>query len=53
MTRWGIALAVTVGVHRRIAEAIRDGDAHAARLAMRDAISQGFDRAAGRMEKNS
>ncbi len=45
------ALAVTVGVHRRIAEAIRDGDAHAARLAMRDAISQGFDRAAGRMEK--
>ena len=48
-----VALAVTVGVHRRIAEAIRDGDAHAARLAMRDAISQGFDRAAGRMEKNS
>ena len=48
-----VALAVTVGVHRRIAEAIRDGDAHAARLAMRDAISQGFDRAAGRMDKNS
>ena len=35
-----------------IAEAIRDGDSHAARLAMRDAISQGFDRAAGRMEKD-
>ncbi|MBB4052458.1 DNA-binding FadR family transcriptional regulator [Devosia subaequoris] len=47
-----VALEVTVGVHRRIAEAIRDGDSHAARLAMRDAISQGFDRAAGRMEKS-
>ena len=47
-----VALGVTVGVHRRIAEAIRDGDAHAARLAMRDAIAQGFDRAAGRMEKD-
>jgi DNA-binding FadR family transcriptional regulator len=46
------ALEVTVGVHRRIAEAIRDGDAHGARLAMRDAIAQGFDRAAGRMEKS-
>jgi DNA-binding FadR family transcriptional regulator len=45
------ALAVTVGVHRRIAEAIRDGDAVAARSAMRDAIAQGFDRAAGRMER--
>lgn len=47
-----VALAVTVGVHRRIAEAIGEGDSHAARLAMRDAIAQGFDRAAGRMEKN-
>lgn len=47
------ALAVTVSVHRRIAEAIRDGDPAAARLAMRDAISQGFDRAAGRMEKGA
>ncbi|ODT71101.1 MAG: GntR family transcriptional regulator [Pelagibacterium sp. SCN 63-23] len=46
------ALAVTVGVHRRIAEAIRDNDPAAARLAMRDAIAQGFDRAAGRMEKS-
>lgn len=45
------ALAVTVGVHRRIAEAVRDRDAVAARAAMRDAIAQGFDRAAGRMEK--
>ncbi len=45
------ALGVTVGVHRRIAEAIRDGDPAEARLAMRDAIAQGFDRAAGRMEK--
>ena len=45
------ALAVTVGVHCRIAEAIARRDPAAARLAMRDAISQGFDRAAGRMEK--
>lgn len=43
------ALAETVQVHRRIAEAIVEGDADAARLAMRDAIAQGFDRAAGRM----
>lgn len=45
------ALAETVGVHRRIAEAIARRDPSAARLAMRDAISQGFDRAAGRMEQ--
>ncbi len=45
------ALAVTVEVHRRIAEAIGSHDAEAARSAMRDAIAQGFDRAAGRMEK--
>ncbi|WIY52747.1 FadR/GntR family transcriptional regulator [Devosia sp. YIM 151766] len=44
------ALAETVNVHRRIAEAIRDRDPAAARAAMRDAISQGFERAAGRME---
>ncbi len=44
------ALAVTVGVHRRIAEAVQNGDAGEARAAMRDAIAQGFDRAAGRME---
>ncbi|OAM78874.1 FadR/GntR family transcriptional regulator [Devosia elaeis] len=47
------ALAVTVGVHRRIAEAIRDRNATAARAAMRDAIAQGFDRAAGRMEQEA
>lgn len=45
------ALVETVGVHRRIAEAIRDRDPGAARAAMRDAIAQGFDRAAGRMGK--
>lgn len=44
------ALEVTVKVHRRIAQAIGDGDADAARSAMREAIAQGFDRAAGRME---
>ncbi len=47
------ALAITVSVHRRIAEAIRDGDPQAARNAMRDAIAQGFDRAAGRMEETA
>lgn len=45
------ALAVTVEVHGRIAEAIGDRDPAAARVAMREAIAQGFDRAAGRMEK--
>ncbi|MHA6300132.1 FadR/GntR family transcriptional regulator [Devosia sp. CAU 1758] len=45
------ALAETVGVHRRIADAIGKRDPAAARLAMREAISQGFDRAAGRMEQ--
>jgi DNA-binding FadR family transcriptional regulator len=44
------ALAVTVDVHRRIAQAISDGDGDAARMAMREAIAQGFDRAAGRMD---
>ncbi len=44
------ALAVTVDVHRRIADAIQQGDPIAARAAMRDAIAQGFERAAGRME---
>jgi len=47
------ALAVTVGVHRRIAEAIRERNATGARAAMRDAIAQGFDRAAGRMEQEA
>ena len=47
------ALAVTVGVHPRIAGAIRDRNATAARAAMRDAIAQGFDRAAGRMEQEA
>ncbi len=47
------ALAITVDVHRRIAQAIRDGDPQAARAAMRDAIAQGFDRAAGRMEADN
>lgn len=46
------ALAVTVDVHRRIAQAIGNRDPSAARQAMREAISQGFDRAAGRMERN-
>jgi DNA-binding FadR family transcriptional regulator len=45
------ALAVTVDVHRRIAVAIADQDPDAARKAMREAIAQGFDRAAGRMEQ--
>lgn len=47
------ALAVTVDVHRRIAEAIRDRKPEAARSAMREAIAQGFDRAAGRMETSA
>ncbi len=47
------ALADTVGVHRRIAEAIRDRNGENARQAMREAIAQGFDRAAGRMEKQA
>lgn len=44
------ALDYTVNTHRRIAEAIRDRNAAAAREAMRDAIAQGFARASGRME---
>jgi DNA-binding FadR family transcriptional regulator len=44
------ALAVTVDVHGRIAKAIGDRDPAGARQAMREAIAQGFDRAAGRME---
>ncbi len=46
-----IALADTVTVHRRIAEAIRDKNPANARQAMKEAIAQGFDRAAGRMDE--
>lgn len=44
------ALAETVNVHRRIANAISERDPAGARAAMRAAIAQGFERAAGRME---
>ncbi|MFC3704952.1 FadR/GntR family transcriptional regulator [Devosia honganensis] len=44
------ALAVTVEVHRRIARAISERNPAEARQAMREAIAQGFERAAGRME---
>ena len=44
------ALAVTVEVHRRIARAISERNPAEARRAMREAIAQGFERAAGRME---
>jgi DNA-binding FadR family transcriptional regulator len=47
------ALADTVGVHRRIAQAIGDKQPENARQAMREAIAQGFDRAAGRMERQA
>lgn len=43
------ALAHTVGVHRRIADAIGARDPEGARAAMKEAIAQGFERAAGRM----
>ncbi len=43
------AREMTVGHHRRIAEAIAARDADGARAAMRLVISEGFDRAAGRM----
>lgn len=46
------ALAQTVGVHRAIASAIHQGDAQAARDAMRVAIADGFARAAGRMDED-
>lgn len=46
------ALAQTVGVHRAIASAIHEGDAQAARDAMRVAIADGFARAAGRMDED-
>jgi DNA-binding FadR family transcriptional regulator len=44
------AFAQTVSVHRAIANAIADGKEQAARDAMRIAISEGFARAAGRMD---
>ena len=43
------ALEQTVSVHGAIARAIRDRDPDTAREAMKVAIAQGFDRAAGRM----
>jgi len=42
------AREVTVGHHRRVAQAIGARDAEAARDAMRTVIMEGFDRAAGR-----
>jgi DNA-binding FadR family transcriptional regulator len=45
------ALAQTVGVHRAIAKAIDERNPQNAREAMRVAISEGFARAAGRMEQ--
>lgn len=44
------ALANTVGTHRRIARAIANRDPQGARAAMKEAISEGFARAAGRMD---
>lgn len=46
------ALAQTVTVHGAIARAISEGDAQGARDAMRVAISDGFARAAGRMDQD-
>ena len=43
------AKQLTVGRHRRIADAIAAGDAETAREAMRVVIADGYDRAAGRM----
>lgn len=45
----GVAREETVQHHRRVAEAIEARDAEGARRAMRTVISEGFDRAAGRM----
>jgi len=45
----GEARAATVDHHRRVAQAIGARDAEGARAAMRIVISEGFDRAAGRM----
>jgi DNA-binding FadR family transcriptional regulator len=45
-----VAMAGTVKAHGRIAEAIKAGDAEEARAAMRAVITEGFGRAAGRME---
>lgn len=42
------AFDATVGIHRDIAEAIRDRHPEKARESMRGAIRQGFDRAAGK-----
>jgi DNA-binding FadR family transcriptional regulator len=44
------ALQQTVRVHGAIAKAIRERDPQAARDAMKEAIAEGFARAAGRME---
>ena len=43
------ALALTVSQHRRVAEAIRDGDGDAGRRAMRDVIWAGYTRSLGRV----
>lgn len=45
----GEAREATVDHHRRVATAIEARDANAARAAMRIVITEGFDRAAGRM----
>jgi DNA-binding FadR family transcriptional regulator len=45
----GAAHHITVGNHRRVAEAIEASDAEGARQAMRIVIAEGFDRAVGRM----
>lgn len=43
------AQETTVSHHRRVAQAVHDRDADAARAAMRIVIAEGFERAAGRM----
>ena len=45
----GAAMTTTVAAHGRIAHAIAAGDAEAARTAMRAVITEGFNRAASRM----
>lgn len=47
------AMAGTVKAHGRIAEAIKAGDADEARVAMKAVITEGFGRAASRMEATS
>jgi DNA-binding FadR family transcriptional regulator len=44
-----VAHETTVAHHRRVAQAVHDRDADAARAAMRIVIAEGFERAAGRM----